>query len=57
MTDMEDKKKAKKKKFNIAGSSKSPGKQLIQAKQITTSKASRGFSTKKPVKTHSSYPL
>lgn len=53
----EDKKKAKKKKFNIAGSSKSPGKELIRAKQVTTSKASRGFTTKKPVKTHSSYPL
>jgi len=53
----EDKKKAKKKKFNIAGSSKSPGKELIRAKQVTTSKASRGFSTKKPVKAHVSYPL
>jgi len=55
--EVEDKKKAKKKKFNIAGSSKSPGKELIRAKQVTTSKASRGFTTKKPVKAHVSYPL
>ncbi len=57
MMEAEDKKKKAKKKFNIAGSSKSPGKELIRAKQVTTSKASRGFTTKKPVKTHSSFPL
>ncbi len=57
MMEAEDKKKKAKKKFNIAGSSKSPGKELIRAKQVTTSKASRGFTTKKPVKATLSYPL
>ena len=53
---MEDKKKKPSKKMKKSGSS-SPGKELIRAKAITTSKASRGFSTKRPVKTYSSYPL
>jgi hypothetical protein len=53
---MEDKKKKPGKKIKKSGSS-SPGKELIRAKAITTSKASRGFSTKKPVKAYLSYPL
>lgn len=55
---LEDKKKkAKQIKAKNANPTKNLGKNIITAKAITTSKASRGFSTKKPVKAHLSYPL
>ena len=51
---MEDKKKKAPKK---AKRTPSPGEQIFKAKAVTTSKASRGFTTKKPPKAHLSYPL
>lgn len=58
---MEDKKKKQKKatgpKKKNVGPKSSPGAKIISAKAITTSKASRGFSTKKPVSAYLSYPL
>jgi len=49
---MEDKKKPKRaKKIH------SPGEEIHKAKNLVTSKASRGFTTKKPPKAHLSYPL
>lgn len=54
---MEDKKKKPSKGKKTKSGSSSPGKELIRAKAITTSKASRGFSTKKPPKATLSYPL
>jgi hypothetical protein len=53
---LEDKKK-KKPTGKKSGVSSSPGAKLIKAKAIVGSKASRGFSTKKPPKVHLSYPL
>jgi hypothetical protein len=56
-----DKKKSKKKTGQPRaknGSPKpSPGANIHKAKAITTSKASRGFTTKKPPKASLSYPL
>jgi hypothetical protein len=49
--------KKKKKAGKKSGPSSSPGAKLIQAKQIKGSKASRGFSTRRPVKAYLSYPL
>lgn len=56
---MNDRKKTKKTKTIRAKNAgvKGPGNKVFAAKQITTSKASRGFTTKKPVKAHLSYPL
>jgi hypothetical protein len=53
---LEDKKKKGLKKKN-SGPSSTPGAKLVRAKQIVGSKASRGFTTKKPPKVHLSYPL
>lgn len=55
---MEDKKKSKSKMPRTKNAhAKGPGNEPFKAKAITTSKASRGFTTKKPVKAHLSYPL
>lgn len=51
------KKKAKTIRAKNANPTKNLGKKIITAKAITTSKASRGFTTKKPPQTYSSYPL
>jgi len=54
---LEDKKKKKKPAKRNTGPKSSPGAKIFAAKQVTTSKASRGFSTKKPVPAYLSYPL
>lgn len=58
-TNLEDKRKKKpaRPKKKDVGPNSSPGAKLIKAKQITTSKASRGFTTKKPPAAYLSYPL
>lgn len=56
---MEDRKKKTPKapKAKNANPTKNLGKKIITAKAITTSKASRGFTTKRPPKAYLSYPL
>jgi hypothetical protein len=51
------KKTSKQPRAKNANPTKNLGKKIITAKAITTSKASRGFSTKRPAKVHLSYPL
>jgi hypothetical protein len=56
---MEDKKKVKTPKAPRAKNAnvKGPSNARFTAKAVTTSKASRGFTTKKPPKAYLSYPL
>jgi len=50
-------KKAKGPKKKSVGPKSSTGAKIFAAKAITTSKASRGFSSKKPPAAYLSYPL
>lgn len=55
---MEDKKKSKPKAPRTKNANaKGPGNEPFKARAITTSKASRGFTTKKPPKAYLSHPL
>lgn len=55
---MEDKKKSKPKAPRTKNANqKGPSNARFEAKAVTTSKASRGFTTKKPPKAYLSYPL
>lgn len=55
--ELQDKKKKPKAPRTKNANQKGPGNEPFKAKAITTSKASRGFTTKKPPKAHLSYPL
>lgn len=54
---MTDKKKPKAPKVKNGSPTKNLGANIHKAKALTTSKASRGFTTKKPPAAYLSYPL